>query len=174
MGALAKQALLVLSLCALPAMALCQTGPVRPPEPPPAPGPPLALAREAIQAALDACLGEGEPKVAVSVIDSAGELKAMASADGVPPGHAVANSLGKAMAALLYQTSSGAAYARLRTDPAALAAAEANPRVRLRAGGELLASRGGVIGAIGVSGAASGDKDDLCALAGVARIKARL
>ncbi|MGA8172035.1 MAG: heme-binding protein, partial [Methylocystis sp.] len=68
------------------------------PPPPPARGPALDLAIEAAQAAIEASKA-GDQKVAVSVIDSAGVLKAVLVSDGVGP-RAVQNSNFKAQAAL--------------------------------------------------------------------------
>lgn len=137
-------------------------------------GPSAVLALEAIQAAIAACKANGYNEVAVSVIDSSGELKAMLAADGTPPGHAVPRSALKAVTALTYKTSSAAVQTRMTTDKAFAAEVEANTKVLAKAGGELLLSKGEIIGAIGVSGAPGGDKDDACALAGVAKIKDRL
>jgi len=136
--------------------------------------PAAALALEAVQAAIAACKANGYNEVAASVIDSSGELRVMMAADGTPPGHAVPRSARKAAAALAYKTSSAAVQARTSADQSFAAEIDANPKLLARAGGQPLISGGEVIGAIGVSGAPGGDKDDACALAGVARIKARL
>ena len=71
------------------------------PPAPPARGPALDLALEAAQAALEAS-NAGDQKVAVSVIDSAGVLKAVLVSDGVGP-RAVQNSNFKAQAALAFK-----------------------------------------------------------------------
>lgn len=156
--------------------ALAQTPPA--PSAPPAAqavkGPSAALALEAIQAAIAACKANGYNEVAASVVDSSGELKVMMAADGTPPGHAVPRSALKAVTALTYKTSSAAVQARTQADKAFAAEVDGNPKLLARAGGELLLSKGDVIGAIGVSGAPGGDKDDVCALAGVAKVKDRL
>jgi uncharacterized protein GlcG (DUF336 family) len=136
-------------------------------------GPPAALALDAAQAAIAACAASGY-LVAATVVDSSGELKVVIAADGVPAGDAVPHSISKAVTALTYKMSSAAVQARTKTDSKFAAEVEANPRLRARAGGQILASHGEIIGAIGVSGAPGGDKDDLCTLAGVARIKDRL
>jgi len=135
--------------------------------------PPVALALEAAQAAIAACAANGYV-VAATVIDASGELKVVIAADEVPAGDAVAHSFSKAVTALTYRMSSAAVQARTQADPKFAAEVEANPKLRARAGGEILASHGEIIGAIAVSGAPGGDKDDLCTLAGVAKIKDRL
>jgi uncharacterized protein GlcG (DUF336 family) len=136
-------------------------------------GPSVALALDAAQAAIAACAASGY-LVAATVIDSSGELKVVIAADGVPAGDAVPHSISKAVTALTYKMSSAAVQVRTKTDSKFAAEIEANPKLRARAGGEILSSHGEIIGAIGVSGAPGGDKDDLCTLAGVARIKDRL
>jgi uncharacterized protein GlcG (DUF336 family) len=136
-------------------------------------GPSVALALEAAQAAIAACAANGYV-VAATVIDSSGELKIVIAADGVPSGDAVPHSISKAVTALTYRMSSAAVQARTKSDPKFAAEVEANPKLRARAGGEILSSHGEIIGAMGVSGAPGGDKDDVCTLAGVAKIKDRL
>lgn len=138
------------------------------------PAPSAALALEAVQAAIAACRKSGYNEVAASVVDSSGELKVMMAADGTPPGHAVPRSAMKAVTALTYRMSSAAVQAKTQTDKAFAAEVEGNPKLVARAGGELLYSHGQIIGAMGVSGAPGGDKDDVCTLAGIERIKSRL
>ena len=83
------------------------------PPPPPARGPSLDLAIEAAQAAMEASKA-GDQKVAVSVIDSAGVLKAVLVSDGVGP-RAVQNSNFKAQAALAFKEPSGAFAEQIKT-----------------------------------------------------------
>jgi len=144
-----------------------------PPEAKAARGPSASLALEGAQAAIAACAAQGY-LVAATVIDSAGELKVVIAADGVPPGHAVPRSALKAQTALAFKMSSDQVQARTKTDAAFAAEIEANPKLLARAGGQPLLSHGEIIGAIGVSGAPGGDKDDACTLAGVAKIRDRL
>jgi hypothetical protein len=84
------------------------------PPPHPASGPALDLALEAAQAAIEASKA-GDQKVAVSVIDSAGVLKAVLVSDGVGP-RAVQNSNFKAQAALAFKEASGALAEQIKTD----------------------------------------------------------
>ena len=84
------------------------------PPPPPARGPALDLAIEAAQAAIEASKA-GDQKVAVSVIDSAGVLKAVLVSDGVGP-RAVQNSNFKAQAALAFKEASGALAEQIKSD----------------------------------------------------------
>jgi len=140
--------------------------------PPPARGPELDLAREAAQAALEAGKA-GDQKVAVSVIDSAGVLKAVLVSDGVGP-RAVQNSNFKAQAALAFKESSGQLADQVKTDKDLAEKVAANPNYLARAGAVLLRVNNQIVGAIGVGGARGSEKDEQYALAGVQKIEARL
>ena len=140
--------------------------------PPPARGPELDLALEAAQAALDAGKA-GDQKVAVSVIDSAGVLKAVLVSDGVGP-RAVQNSNFKAQAALAFKESSGQLADQVKTDKDLAEKVAANPNYLARAGAVLLRVNNQIVGAIGVGGARGSEKDEQYALAGVQKIEARL
>ncbi|ARN80475.1 hypothetical protein B1812_04635 [Methylocystis bryophila] len=142
------------------------------PPPPPARGPALDLALEAAQAALDASKA-GEQKVAVSVIDSAGVLKAVLVSDGVGP-RAVQNSNFKAQAALAFKESSGQLAEQVKTDKDLAEKVAANPTYVARAGALLLKVNDEIVGAIGVGGARGSEKDEQYALAGVQKIQSRL
>ncbi len=48
------------------------------------------------------------------------------------------------------------------------------PRVRFLAGGVVIEAAGTLVGAVGVSGAPGGDKDEACAKAGVEAIRDKL
>src|SRR5208283_4262702 len=140
--------------------------------PPPARGPELDLALEAAQAALEAGKA-GDQKVAVSVIDSAGVLKAVLVSDGVGP-RAVQNSNFKAQAALAFKESSGQLADQVKTDKDLAEKVAANPNYVARAGAVLLKVNNEIVGAIGVGGARGSEKDEQYALAGVQKIEARL
>jgi uncharacterized protein GlcG (DUF336 family) len=142
------------------------------PPPPPARGPALDLAVEAAQAAIEAGKA-ADQKVAVSVIDSAGVLKAVLVSDGVGP-RAVQNSNFKAQAALAFKKTSGELAEQIKTDKTLAQQIAANPNYFPRAGAILITVNGEIIGAIGVGGARGGDKDEQYALAGLQRVQARL
>jgi len=152
-------------------------GPGGPPpgsKPPPeagttAPGPTLAQALEAAQAALAACKADGY-NIGVSVVDSTGEPRVMLSADGATGGH-VYTGVRKSLAALAFQVPSGQVNAKISADPAA--AKLVTPKMATMAGAVPLVSGGKVIGAIGASGASS-LQDEKCAMAGADKIKASL
>jgi uncharacterized protein GlcG (DUF336 family) len=152
--------------------AFAQTPPPAPP-PPPARGPALDLALEAARTAVDNCTAR-QQKVSVSVVDSAGVLKALLASDGA---HArgVASSTNKAQTALAFNGPTGALGEKAKTDPALAAKIAANPNFNARGGGVVLTDKGGaVIGAIGVGGARGSDIDEACALAGIAQVQSRL
>ena len=142
------------------------------PAAPPARGPDLALALEAAQAAVATCTASGY-KAAVSVVDSAGVVKAVLAADGASS-RGVQSSEAKAFTAITYKTSSATVAKQAEADPALLAKLNADPKHRARAGALPLFVGNELVGAIGVGGAPGGDKDEACALAGVNKIKDRL
>lgn len=151
--------------------ALAQGAPQNPP-PPPARGPALDLAIEAAQSALEAAKA-GDQKVAVSVIDSAGALKAVLVSDGTGP-RAVQNSNFKAQAALAFKEPSGQLADEVKTNKDLADKIAANPNYLARAGAVLIKVNDEVIGAIGVGGAKGSDKDEAYAKAGLEKIQARL
>jgi uncharacterized protein GlcG (DUF336 family) len=141
-----------------------------PPEPgTDAPGPPLSLALEAVQAALDACKADGY-KVGVSVVDSLGQPRAAMSADGARGGH-VYTAVRKGLTAVAFSEPTSLVSSQLQTDPSV--ANRLKPGMMPWAGAVPLTAGGHVIGAIGVSGASS-MQDEKCARAGADKIRERL
>ncbi|MDE2302501.1 MAG: heme-binding protein [Sphingomonadales bacterium] len=132
-----------------------------------APGPDLAAAMRMAQAAVAACAGTGH-RVGAAVIDSAGEARAMLTADGSDGSH-VFIAMRKAEVALTFGIPSSAAGALVTRDARARARVTAAMFVE---GGAVPIVRGGaLIGAIGVSGAMGmpiGHADEQCARAGLA------
>jgi uncharacterized protein GlcG (DUF336 family) len=147
-------------------------GPAQTPPPPPARGPSFDLALEAAQTALEAGKA-ADQKVAVSVIDSAGVLKAVLVSDGTGP-RAVQNSNFKAQAALAFKETSGELAEQVKTNKDLADKVAANPNYLARAGAVLIKVNDEIIGAIGVGGARGSDKDEQYALAGVQKVQARL
>ena len=128
-------------------------------------GPSLKLAMIAARAAVDACGARGF-RVGGAVIDSAGEARAMLTADGSDGSH-VFVAMRKALAALAFSRPSSQVRVALAADPAQLA--KVTPAMFVEGGAVPLYSRGALIGAIGVSGAAGfpiGHQDETCAAAG--------
>jgi uncharacterized protein GlcG (DUF336 family) len=132
---------------------------------------PAALAVEAAQAAIGSCKTQGY-NVSVAIVDRAGDLELLLVGDGAG---ALTRSLSrrKAYTAAMRRASSGD-LAKQVAAPGAF-----NPTLYDR---QLVALAGAVpikvgdetIGAIGVSGAPGGDKDEACANAGIAKISDRL
>ena len=147
-------------------------GPGSPPEST-ARGPSLALATEAARAAVEACAAAGY-RIGATVIDSAGDARAMLTADGSDGSH-VFVAMRKALTALEFKMPSAAANAQVPRDPALLA--RVTPAMFVEGGALPIVVGNEVIGAIGASGAGGaviGLQDELCAAAGLARIKSKL
>jgi uncharacterized protein GlcG (DUF336 family) len=115
--------------------------------------------------ALDTCHGEGY-RVSLTVLDASGLVKIQVRGDGTGP-HTLEHSRRKAYTALTFKRTSGEtakAWASAATPPPMIeGTVAAQGGVPIKAGTE-------VIGAIGVSGAPGGEKDEACAVAGIAKI----
>ena len=143
-------------------------GPGSPPEST-APGPTLSQAIAGARASVDAC-GAAGYRVGVTVIDSAGEARAMLTADGSDGSH-VFVAMRKALAALAFNMPSSKANELVPNDKALLA--RVTPNMFVEGGALPIAANGKVIGAVGVSGAAGtpiGRQDEVCAAAGLREI----
>ena len=153
------------------ALAQAPAGPPRPPGPPapPAKGPSSAASVELIRAAIAACAANGY-KVTGVVVNSAGVLRAQISSDGAPD-MTGAIGLRKAFTAITFKEPSGAVGDKAKTDQALADRIKNDPRLITWAGAEPLMVGGEMIGALGVSGAPGGDKDDACATAAIAKVK---
>lgn len=152
---------------ATPAPAGAQQAPV-----PAARGPALALALEAAQVAIETCTAK-EQKIGVSVVDSAGVLKALLATDGASP-RGVQSSTNKAKTALEFKAPTSQLAEQIKYDKDLADKIAANPNWNARAGGVLLKVNDEVIGAIGVGGARGSEKDEECALAGIQKVQTRL
>jgi uncharacterized protein GlcG (DUF336 family) len=145
---------------------------------PPARGPEMALALEAAQAAVAACGIEGV-KAATSVVDSAGVLRLLLTADGASNDQ-IEISRKKAVTAVTLKAVTSEVADKMTKDQAFKARIEADKTLFPRPGGLPLMAGSDVIGAIGVSGASrlnglpGGVRDEACARAGLEKIKARL
>jgi uncharacterized protein GlcG (DUF336 family) len=137
---------------------------------PAARGPALDLAIEAARVALDTCAAAGGQKIAASVVDSAGVLKALLAYDGASP-RGVSSSTAKAVTALQFKTATADLTERIKTDKALGDQIAANTALNARPGGVLIKVGDEIIGAIGVGG---GRTDHDCAVAGVNKIQDRL
>ena len=136
----------------------------------------MALALEAAQAAVNACLGEGV-KGAAAILDSDGVLRVLISADGASK-NAAELSPKKAVATIQMKKPSSEIQAEADKDPALKAKLEADKSIFPRAGALPIMAGNDVIGAIGFGGAngaqGGGAKDEACAKAGLDKVKARV
>jgi uncharacterized protein GlcG (DUF336 family) len=142
------------------------------PAPAPARGPGSDLALEAAQTAIATCQRNGY-NVAVTVVDSAGEVRLLLTSDAAPQ-RAVDSSTGKALTVIAFKVPSATVAQQAASDPALAARIAADPKLRARAGALPLTVGSDLIGAIGVGGAPGGEKDEACAAAGIEKIKSRL
>ncbi len=129
-------------------------------------GIPVALAIEAANVANDVCKANGNITTTV-VVDSEGTPIALISNDGA---RAMTQRIaqGKAMIALKTKGPSDAAISG-KADPAIT-----GPLGVARPGGFPLMAGNDVVGAIAVSGSPSGQADEVCARAAIAKIQARI
>ena len=165
-------ALLVVSfLPAALAQPAAPTGGGRGPQPP-ARSPGIALALEAAQTAVTTCTANGY-NVGVTVLDAAGVVRLMYASDKAAGGP-IDSAARKAYTALAFKASTDDVSKQQAADPAVDAKIKADPKMFARAGGFPLMAGGDVVGAIGVGGAPGGDKDAVCAQAGIAKIQDRL
>lgn len=137
---------------------------------------PLALAVEAATAAVAACETAGY-KVSVAVVDPSGEARAFVKGDHATV-HTRETSFRKAyttvtLGPIFGFDALGAFVEKARTSPVA-ASFLTVPNIILLPGAVAIRAKGEIIGAVGVGGAPGGEKDEACAAAGVAAIKARL
>jgi uncharacterized protein GlcG (DUF336 family) len=133
----------------------------------------MDLALEGVSTAIATCLRSGY-KVSALVVDTAGVPIAIASGDGAA---AITQriAMGKAETVIKYKMTSGQAAEKAATDSAFQARLLADPQVGSpRQGGVPIAMGGKTLGAIAVSGAPTGDKDEPCAMAGLGRIQSHL
>ena len=128
----------------------------------------LDVAQAIAQGALEKCRTDGY-RVSVTVLDGDGLLKAFARDDGNGV-HTIDFSRRKAYTALTFKRTSaetGKAWAASPPAPNIEGTVGTAGGVPIKAGSE-------VIGAMGVSGAPGGDKDEACANAGIAKVAAKL
>lgn len=127
----------------------------------------LNAAVEVAQGALERCRKDGY-KVTVTVLDRSGRSKVVLHDDSTSP-HTLENSLRKAYTSITYRVPSGEFGKRIAANPPPHPAllldkvTTAEGALPIRAGNE-------IIGSVGVSGAPGGDKDAVCAQAGIDRI----
>ena len=129
---------------------------------------PMALA--IMQGTIDQCTKDGY-KVSVTVVDKAGNVAASIRGDGTNP-HTMEFSRLKAYTARTRGQTS-LEFMKLTSDPAS-AYLRQIPNVVAVGGGVPIKVGNEVIGAAGASGAPGGEKDEVCVLAGIAKVEAAL
>lgn len=125
-------------------------------------------ALKAAQAALRKCRDEGY-QVAVAVVDRAGTTQVMLR-DRFAGAHTPAMAEDKAWTAVSFRTPT-ADLERVTQPGMPQSGIRHRPRVAAVAGGLMIEGGGSLLGGIGVSGAPGGDRDDVCAQAGIAAIQ---
>jgi uncharacterized protein GlcG (DUF336 family) len=134
---------------------------------------PLALAVKAATKAIATCASTGYPVSAV-VVDPSGVIKLEAKGDRSTI-HTTTSAFRKAYTVVtfgpIFRFDASSAFAALVAKNPNGAALTALPNVAPLAGGVAIKAGDEVVGALGISGAPGGDKDEACAQAGVASIK---
>lgn len=129
----------------------------------------LDMAEAIARGVVEQCRADGF-SVSVAVIDASGEVKAFLRDEGTGP-HTVEFSRGKAYAALTLQNRWPTTLAAANERGYLLGSPPTNvPGAILLGGGVPIRVGSEPIGAVGVSGAVGGDKDEICANAGIARV----
>jgi uncharacterized protein GlcG (DUF336 family) len=126
----------------------------------------MAMSLAIIQGALDQCTKDGY-KVSVTIVDKGGNVAASIRGDGTGP-HTMEFSRLKAYTARTRNQTSLQTM-KLLEDPAN-AFIRQIPGVVGVGGGVPIRAGTEVIGAVGVSGAPGGEKDEVCANAGIAKV----
>ena len=133
-------------------------------------GPEMALAIEGARAAVESCEAQGF-YIGASVIDTSGQPRAMVESNGSDGGH-VYVAVRKALVALALKMPSSKGTEAVRNDPSLLS--RITPQMFVMEGAVPIYVGSEIIGAIGASGAAGGDADEVCAVAGLQKIKDRV
>lgn len=116
------------------------------------------------QVALQTCRDKGH-QVAVAVVDRGGLAQVMLR-DRFAGAHTPETAIGKAWTAVSFRVNTTALAAETQAGRPASGLRQL-PRVVMLGGGMLIEGGGALLGAVGVSGAPSGELDDLCAKAGI-------
>jgi uncharacterized protein GlcG (DUF336 family) len=123
-----------------------------------------------MQGTLEQCTKDGY-KVSITIVDKAGNVAAQLRGDGTNP-HTMEFSRLKAYTSRTRGQTS-LEFMKVTSDPAN-AYLRQIPNVVAVGGGVPIKAGNEVIGAIGVSGAPGGEKDEVCAVAGIAKVEAAL
>ena len=126
----------------------------------------MAMALAIIQGTLEQCTKDGY-KVSVVIVDKGGNVAASIRGDGTNP-HTMEFSRLKAYTSRTRGQTS-LEFMKLTSDPAN-AYLRQIPGVVAVGGGAPIKAGNEVIGAVGASGAPGGEKDEVCVLAGIAKV----
>jgi uncharacterized protein GlcG (DUF336 family) len=126
---------------------------------------------KAVRAALEDCRKRGY-QVAVAVVDRSGVAQALMRDRFAGP-HTVLTAINKGYTAISFRTDT-LEFAKQTQAGSASSGIRSIPNVIAVGGGVNIASGGTTVGAIGVSGAPTGEADEACAKAGVAAIRDEL
>ena len=127
-------------------------------------------ALKAAQAALARCRGAGF-QVAVAVVDRMGVTQVVLRDRFAGP-HTPDMAVAKGWTAVSFRTNTTELAAATQSGPQS--GIRNRPGVAAVGGGLMIEAGGGILGAIGVSGAPGGDADDACAKAGIAAIQDKI
>ena len=124
-------------------------------------------AHDAAMAALEQCR-KGGYHVTVTVLDHTAQPKIVMHDDGANP-HTIENSLRKAYTSFTFRTPSGEFGKRVASTPTLVGVLQLDKVTTLEGALPIMSGKD-IVGSIGVSGAPGGDKDAVCAQAGIDRI----
>ncbi len=129
----------------------------------------VEMAQMIVQGTIERCRADGF-RASVAVIDAGGHLKAFARDEGTGL-HTIDLSQRKAYTALTFATRFASSLEFATARGSTLGSAASNVEGTVGIGGGVPIKVGDVaIGAVGVSGAVGGDKDEICAKAGIEKI----
>lgn len=128
-------------------------------------------AAKAVRAALEDCRKRGY-QVTVAVVDRSGVAQALMRDRFAGP-HTVQTAINKGYTAISFRSDT-LEFAKQTQAGTPSSGIRAMPNVVAVGGGVNIASGGATVGAIGVSGAPTGEADDACARAGIAAITEEL
>ena len=125
-------------------------------------------ALKAAQAALARCRADGY-QVAVAIVDRSGIVQALIRDRFAGP-HTPDMATSKAWTAVSFRTNTTVLAAETHAGKP-MSGVRHRPGVVAVGGGRMIEGAGALLGGIGVSGAPGGDRDDVCADAGIAAIR---
>jgi uncharacterized protein GlcG (DUF336 family) len=130
----------------------------------------MGMSQAIIAGVIDQCVKDGF-KVSVVIVDNAGIVRASLRGDSTPP-HTMEFARRKAYTALTRRITSLEFLTQTETAPANLL--RQIPDTVAIGGGVPIKIGNEVIGAVGVSGAPGGEKDEVCAKAGITKVADQL